>query len=69
MRVLIRTTYANPERLREGVNENGLRVVERVPGHATRPARPWELNTWEQESTATEAAMALAAGGTVRFAR
>jgi hypothetical protein len=24
----------------------GLRVVERIPGHATRPARPWEVNTW-----------------------
>lgn len=69
MRALIRYTYANPERLRDGVNENGAYVKEREPGHATRPARPWELNTWEQESTATEAAMVLAAGGIVRFAR
>lgn len=43
---LVRMTYAHPERLREGKDESGRRVVERIPSHATRPARPYELNCW-----------------------
>ena len=39
-------TYCEPERLVPGMD--GHRLV-RAPGSPTRPARPWETNTWWED--------------------
>lgn len=48
--MLVRMAYAHPERLRPVTNQRGDTFYERVPNHPTRPARPYEVNTWLEES-------------------
>jgi hypothetical protein len=55
---MIRTTYCHPLRFRDAVNEagevlrteSGKAVQELVPGHETRPARPYEQNVWYEDA-------------------
>lgn len=44
----IRMTYALPERLMQQQGDRIMLTV-RVPNHPTRPARPWEFNSWLEE--------------------
>jgi hypothetical protein len=42
-------TYAYPDRLVRTPDETGGMSAARVPGSPTRPARPWEMNTWWED--------------------
>lgn len=46
---MVRMAYCYPERLVEGVADNGKPLQVRMPGHAKRPAYPHEINVWWEE--------------------
>lgn len=68
MKYQVRMTFARPEQLREALDENGKRVVERIPQHPTRPARPFEVNCWWEDAPGELGPFLAQFGATVRTA-